>query len=89
MSQKSAADQIWEDYGSGELMKILKRNLLRGLGPDNAPHVIMSINIMSEEYESACEILAGKQYFQFMFEETTSDETKCIVGLKFTVLKAF
>ena len=63
VSQKSAADQIWEDYGSGKLMAILKKSLLSGLGSEIASHLTMSIGIMKEEYESACDILAGKAAF--------------------------
>ena len=60
MSQKSAADKIWEDYGSGRLMIILKSHLLEGLVPEAGHNVTMKINIMKEEYETACDILAGK-----------------------------
>lgn len=60
VSQKSAADQIWNDYGSGKLMAVLKKSLLSGLGSEVASHLAMSIGIMKEEYESACDILAGK-----------------------------
>lgn len=59
VSQKSAADQIWEDYGNGKLMAILKESLLSGLGADIISHTSMRIHIMKEEYETACEILAG------------------------------
>ena len=60
VSQKSAADKIWEDYGSGRLMMILKSHLLEGLVPEAGHNVTMKINIMKEEYETACDILAGK-----------------------------
>ncbi|CAH3035189.1 unnamed protein product [Porites lobata] len=59
VSLKSAADQIWEDSRNGRLMTILKKNLLRGLDPEMLSHLTMRINIMQEEYQTACEILAG------------------------------
>lgn len=65
MSQKSAADQIWKDFLDGKLKRILKKSLLSGIGPEIASHVTMSISIMKEEYESACDILAGKTIFSF------------------------
>ena len=63
VSQKSAADQIWEDSQNGRLMTILKKNLLRGLDPEKLSHLTMRINIMQEEYQTACEILAGIYFF--------------------------
>ena len=62
VSQKRAADKIWEDYGTGKLKTMLKKNLLEGLGSEEAStyHVMININIMKEEYEYACDILAGK-----------------------------
>lgn len=65
VSQKSAADQIWEDYGNGKLRAILKENLLNGIGADNC-HLKMHIHIMKEEYEWACNVLAGKIYFSYL-----------------------
>lgn len=66
VSQKSAADHIWEDSRNGRLMTILKKNLLRGLDPEMLSHLTMRINIMQEEYQTACEILAGI-FFRFSF----------------------
>lgn len=60
VSQKSAADKIWEDYRSGRLMKILKSYLLEGLVAETGYNVTMKISIMKEEYETACDILAGE-----------------------------
>lgn len=65
VSLKSAADQIWEDSRNGRLMTILKKNLLRGLDPEMLSHLTMRINIMQEEYQTACEILAGIFFFNF------------------------
>lgn len=69
VSQKSAADQIWEDYGNGKLRAILKEKLLHGIGADNN-HLKMSIHIMEEEYEWACKTLAGSNSTEL------SDETQ-------------
>ena len=66
LSQKSAADQIWEDYGNGKLRAILKEKLLHGIGADNN-HLKMSIHIMEEEYEWACKTLAGRIFFPFLW----------------------
>lgn len=41
-------------------MMILKSHLLEGLVPEAGHNVTMKINIMKEEYETACDILAGK-----------------------------
>ena len=64
VSLKSAADQIWEDYNNGKLVAILKKNLLSGMTAISS-HLRMRIDIMKEEYERACFILAGKTYFRF------------------------
>ena len=66
VSQKSVAEQIWEDYGNGKLKAVLKEILLHGIGADNN-HFKMSIHIMEEEYERAYKTLAGKIYFPFLW----------------------
>lgn len=65
VSLRSAADQIWEDYGNGKLMAILKEKLLSGIATDMPSRLRMRIHIMKEEYEMACNILDGKIYFHF------------------------
>ena len=64
VSQKSVAEQIWEDYGNEKLKAVLKEKLLHGIGADN--HFKMSIHIMEKEYERAYKTLAGKIYFPFL-----------------------
>lgn len=66
VSLKSAADQIWGDYNNGKLGAILKKNLLSGMTAISS-HIRMRIDIMKEEYERACYILAGKTCFRFSF----------------------
>lgn len=66
VSLKSAADQIWEDYNNGKLVTILKDNLLSGMAAMSS-RLRMRIDIMKEEYEWACYILAGKTCFRFSF----------------------
>ena len=41
-------------------MKILKSYLLEGLVAETGYNVTMKISIMKEEYETACDILAGE-----------------------------
>jgi len=93
VSQKSAADKIWEDYRSGRLMIILKSYLLEGLVPEAGHNVTMKINIMKEEYETACDILAGKlakrktlvKQFLYALKPRCSELQRCNVSI-FTVV---
>lgn len=66
VSLRSAADQIWEDYGNGKLVAVLKENMLSGMAADISSRLRMRIDIMKEEYEEACSILAGKIKFLFL-----------------------
>ena len=62
-------------------MAILKKNLLSGMTVISS-HLRMRIDIMKEEYERACCILAGKTYFRFVFYIVLIRPGTCNTGKK-------